>query len=314
MDHNLLQKYIAGNATLAEKKLVMDWIKESPEHLREYTAQRKLYDISCWQTTPKEQKPSIWQVIKSRSAWSEIVKIAAIATLVFLTTHYFVPSNSSFEYINNLESIYVPSGQRVELYLSDSTRVWVNSCTTLSFPKTFDKNQRIVKLDGEAFFDVSHNAESPFIVETAKYNIKVLGTEFNVIAYGSEDVWETSLLEGSIEVYKPEAPQKVVALEPNNMLYHENNKLKKKVINRYDHYLWREGLICFNDCSIEEIFKKIQMYYDVKVVVNNISILKNRYSGKFRTSDGVEHVIKVLRLNNKFTYTRDIEANTITIN
>lgn len=94
----------------------------------------------------------------------------------------------------------------------------------------------------------------------------------------------------------------------------EDGRLMKKNISRYDYYLWREGLICFNDLSIEDIFNKIQMYYDIKVVVNNRSILKNRYTGKFRTSDGVEQVIKVLRLNNNFSYTKDNETNTITIN
>ncbi len=314
MNHELLQKYIAGNATLHEKQLVMQWIKESPEHLREYTTQRRLYDISSWRTPSKKQKSPIWQAFTSRKIWTEVIKVAAIVTLVFLASNYFISTADSVPAINNLQSIYVPSGQRVELYLADSTKVWINSRTTLTFPQTFDKEKRIVKLDGEAFFDVAHNPNSPFIVETSRYNIKVLGTEFNVMAYAKEEIWETALLKGSIEVYNPIAPQKAVELEPNNILCMEDGRLMKKNISRYDYYLWREGLICFNDLSIEDIFNKIQMYYDIKVVVNNRSILKNRYTGKFRTSDGVEQVIKVLRLNNNFSYTKDNETNTITIN
>lgn len=68
--------------------------------------------------------------------------------------------------------------------------------------------------------------------------------------------------------------------------------------------MWREGLLCFNDISVRDMIEKLKLYYGVDIVVNNTRILKNRYTGKFRTKDGVEHVLKVLRLNNKFTYTR----------
>lgn len=80
------------------------------------------------------------------------------------------------------------------------------------------------------------------------------------------------------------------------------------------YFLWREGLLCFNDISVRDMIEKLKLYYGVDIVVNNTRILKNRYTGKFRTKDGVEHVLKVLKLNNKFTYTKNDETNVITIN
>ena len=94
----------------------------------------------------------------------------------------------------------------------------------------------------------------------------------------------------------------------------KGNRLVKGRIKEVDYFLWREGLLCFNDISVRDMIEKLKLYYGVDIVVNNTRILKNRYTGKFRTKDGVEHVLKVLRLNNKFTYTKDDETNVITIN
>ena len=94
----------------------------------------------------------------------------------------------------------------------------------------------------------------------------------------------------------------------------KGNRLVKGRIKEVDYFLWREGLLCFNDISVRDMIEKLKLYYGVDIVVNNTRILKNRYTGKFRTKDGVEHVLKVLKLNNKFTYTKNDETNVITIN
>lgn len=96
----------------------------------------------------------------------------------------------------------MPAGQRAELTLSDGTKVWLNAKTTFSFPDHFDDHQRNVILDGEAYFDVAHNEKSPFVIQTEKYNVKVLGTEFNVRAYKEDEIYafETALINGSVEI------------------------------------------------------------------------------------------------------------------
>ncbi|MDE5710295.1 MAG: DUF4974 domain-containing protein, partial [Bacteroides sp.] len=102
-------------------------------------------------------------------------------------------------------------------------------------------------------------------------------------------------------------------LEPNTTARLEGGRLVKGGIENPNHFLWREGLICFNNITVGDMFKKLELYFGVNIDVKNDRILKNRYTGKFRTSDGVEHVLKVLRLRNKFTYTKDDETNVITI-
>lgn len=313
MNTELLQKYISGHATESEKQRITEWMQESPENMREYIAQRKLHDIALWRTASamEEEKPAK-KKFALRTLWMEAAKIAAVFAIILLGTHYWHERQDT-ELSESLQSIHVPAGQRAELVLADGTKVWLNSLSTLTFPGNFNGDIRNVKLDGEGYFAVAKNAEQPFIVETSKCNIKVLGTEFNVMAYATDSIWEASLLAGSVEILRSGSAGGM-KLEPNTMASLKGCKLIKGRIKEPDHFLWREGLICFNNVSVKDMIGKLSLYYGVEFVVNNTSILSNHYTGKFRTRDGVEHVLKVLKLNNKFTYKKDDEKNIITIN
>ena len=313
MNPELLQKYIAGNATEAEKQRVTKWIQENPENMREYMAQRKLHDMALWRTEPvAEENSRERKHFSLRGICMEAAKIAAVLAIVLLGTHYWtgkhqVPEDKTWQ------SIYVPAGQRAELMLADGTKVWLNSRSTLTFPGSFKGNIRNVKLDGEGYFAVTKNVEQPFIVETNKCNVKVLGTEFNVMAYAADSVWETSLLEGAVEILVPGSNNSGMRLEPNMMASLKGNRLVKGRIKEADYFLWREGLLCFNDISVRDMIEKLKLYYGVDIVVNNTRILKNRYTGKFRTKDGVEHVLKVIQKDHSFIYSISAEKDSIFI-
>lgn len=314
MDQNILHKYITGDATLSEKEEVARWLDADKKNMKEFLAQRKLYDISIWQ---EEQEPIIKKNISAinkrwtlRSITIELSKIAAIFIIAFTTIYTFLLKDTTDP--AKMQTMFVPAGQRAELTLTDGTKVWLNAKTTFTFPNKFTANSRNVILDGEGYFDVTKNTDKPFIVETKEYNIKVLGTEFNVTAYSGSSSFETSLLKGAVEVFSPVKGIKV-SLEPHMRIYKENGMLKKDTIQHDNYFLWKEGLICFYDEPVGKILEKLQLYYDIKIDVQNKSLLKNRYSGKFRTKDGVEHVLKVLKLNNKFSYEKDNDRNLITI-
>ena len=310
MKNDLLQKYISGEASEAEKKQVTEWVQESPDNMREYLAQRKLYDIALWQSKTMEEMPqNKRKIFTLRSAVYSMTKIAAMIAIVFLIAHYW--KNKDTEKIS-YQSIYVPAGQRAELTLADGTKVWLNSRSSLKFPTNFQGKSRNVILDGEGFFTVAKNKEVPFIVKTKKYDVKVLGTEFNILAYSTDSIWETSLLEGSVEIQTN--GKRKLRLEPNTMVRLQGNSLVKQHIKKMEYFRWREGLICFDNISVKEMIEKLKLYYGVDIVINNQEILGNRYTGKFRAGDGIEHVLKVLRLNNRFTYEKDDETNKIIIN
>lgn len=125
--------------------------------------------------------------------------IAAIVILTIITTTYFLQQSFRDEVMN---TVTVPQGQRVHLTLSDGTKVWLNAKTKMEYPQSFKvSDQRIVKVDGEAYFEVSKNKEKPFIVKTTKGDVEVLGTKFYISAYATTDVFETSLIEGKVKVH-----------------------------------------------------------------------------------------------------------------
>lgn len=211
-----------------------------------------------------------------------------------------------------MQTIHVPAGQRAEVTLADGTHVWLNSRSTLRFPEQFSANARNVELDGEGYFSVQHNEESPFIVQTPKYAIQVLGTEFNVKAYRNTSLFETALLKGSVKISSPNL-KNGLQLKPNEIVSIENKLLKKSTINNNDYFKWKEGLFCFEDESIQNLIKKLELYYDTTIEIQRPSLLEHHYSGKFRIQDGIEHVLRVLQLKHKFTYQKDDDKNLIII-
>lgn len=321
----LLQKYIKGEASADERKQVTLWLMESQENMDRYKAERKIFESMLWSEaetdeaeeviemdTEEKQKQHKGIVISVRHLFRELIKVAAVVAITLMAVTWFADDEAVMPV--NYQEMVVPAGQRAELNLSDGTKVWLNSGSTLTFPTSFSDDVRKVTLDGEGYFEVTKNADCPFVVETSKGNIRVLGTEFNVLAYHDDDVWETALLKGSVEIFNPESEETIMRLEPNTQVSLRENKFVKESIGETSRFLWKEGLLCFSNITVEEMFERIELYYGVTIKVNQKQLLEKRYTGKFRTKDGVEHVLKVLQLNHNFTYIKNDENNTITIN
>lgn len=312
----LLLRYIEGNCNEKEKIEITNWLDAAPEHMKEYLAVRKLHDITIWQTNTEvsqiQQKPkeknsiSLWKPI-----YSEVLKIAAILILAFIVFRVFTPNSNVTNQVA-IQTLHVPAGQRAEITLADGTKVWLNAKSTLTFPTQFTGKKREVKLDGEGFFEVKKDKSNPFIVNTEKYDIKVWGTTFNLMAYSGKGIFETSLLEGSVEILKP-GNDKGVIIRPDERIFLKKKHLVIAPIENTDHFLWKEGIISFENESFEELVNKLELYFDLKISVKSDKIMNYRCTGKFRTKDGVEHILKVLQLRNKFSYSIDDKQNIITI-
>jgi len=309
----LLLRYIQGDVTSDEKEQIMYWLDEHPDHMREYAAIRKLYTAVIWNTDRPISQKHKRTVLRRISV--EVVKIAAILLVAVWGTYQFAAKNTEDEMpaLAQTFSIFAPIGQRVEFYLSDSTKVYLNSGSTLVFSQDYNIKNRDVTLNGEGYFDVRQNREIPFIVKTKQYDVQALGTEFNVTAYDDNLSFTTALLDGVVEVYSSQTRTNVMRLEPGQFAQSVNKKLVLSDIPDYNYFKWREGLICFDDEMVSNIFSKLELYYDVKIQTGNPSLLTHRYTGKFRVKDGVEHVLRVLQLKHTFNYVKNEESNQIII-
>lgn len=312
MNSKQLIRYIEGNSTQEEKEAIARWLDNDTKNRDEFMALRKSYDLTLINLRENINSAKTEKDGKKRRLMREFAKIAAIFMLSFGLFYFFDKAQKQKEEKIVMHTLHVPAGQRAELTLADGTNVWLNAKTTLTFPNRFSGTNREVELDGEAYFTVKHDPENLFIVNTEKYAIKVLGTEFNVSSYRSNQMFETSLLKGSVEISSLQS-EETMRLSPDHMAYLKDGKLHQRYINDYEHFLWRKGLICFVNERMETIVSKLQLYYDIKIIVKNKNISDLRYTGKFWTKDGIEHVIKVLKIHANFDYEKDNENNVITI-
>lgn len=311
MDRNILNKYIAGDASQAEKESVQLWLEADSANRKELMSLRTLYDITLGHL-PEENGKMVNLKKNRRKLLTDLIKIAAAVLVTFGCTYYFLAKDYQPEEEVAMQTLHIPAGQRAELTLTDGTKVWLNALTTLTFPNKFTLNNREVYLDGEAYFNVEHDAEKPFTVKTDKYLVNVLGTEFNITAYMKRNLFETSLLNGSVEVVSRMDNQKII-LDPGERAYLKDNKLVVSAIRNYDHFLWTKGILSFDHERMDDIFDKLQLYYDVEIRNDNQKINEMRYTGKFRTRDGIEHVLNVLKIATGLKYTKDNDLNIIYI-
>lgn len=312
MDKELLQRYVEGNVTQEEVEMVVDWLDSDEKHVKEFMSLHKLYDISVLNQSKRGQKQIKTQrPISFRRIVIELARIAAIA-LILIGGRFLFDRAEQSDVPQLYQTLYVPSGQRAELVLPDSTKVWLNAHSRLVYPVSFQKGCREVELDGEAYFDVRRNESSPFIVKTKEMDIKVLGTEFNVSAYSEIQDFKIALLKGRVELESTTLSRTYQMQAGEQISYKEGRYITSR-IKDMDYFRWKEGLLCFNDQTIKEIVEKLCLYYDIKIEVAGQPFLKEHYSGKFRVKDGVEQVLKVLQLEHKFTYTKDNELNLIIV-
>ena len=194
---------------------------------------------------------------------------------------------------NKNNELIIPKGGEYQVMLADGTKVWLNSASRLIYPQSFMGKERRVVLSGEAFFDVAHDAERPFIVETSRMNVKVLGTRFNVNDYDDNEEVSTTLVNGSVEIVS--GGQQAFRLVPGEQAYGKENELEKREVNVRLYTSWIDGKFLFNNTELEEIAKQISRWYDVEIFFSNESVKKVRFTGaivKFKPLDDLVRMIE----------------------
>lgn len=316
MNEETLYRFFKRITTAEEETEIRSWVEESLENKELFFEQRKLFDSL---ELLKDEK-DLQAVFSGKNLtpapkfpiFREILKIAAVVAVTFLSVWFIFQETQKDEFVG-MQAITVPAGQRINITLPDGTNVWLNARTTIQYPITFNRKERYIKLDGQAYFDVMHNEDVPFIVETDKGNIEVLGTKFDVMAYAGVDQFETALMEGSVKVNLTSDPTQTLILKPDTKAYLDNGKLCQTTLSDYSTYRWKEGLISFENSSFSQIMKEFEKSYGIEIVIRNDEIQKYHYTGKFRITDGVDYALRVLQKDIRFTYQRDLENHIIYI-
>ncbi|MBC8616557.1 FecR family protein [Parabacteroides faecis] len=313
MNKETLYKFFEGNASFEEEVAVKQWMEESTENRQSFLKERKLFDAMLLLGNEKVIKAGKKRYsINLSSLRTELIKIAAVIAIT-LGGSYLYHQYSFEKELMATNTISVPAGQRINMTLTDGTNVWLNARTSLTYPVKFSKKNRQVILDGEAYFEVAKDKTKPFIVQTNKYNVEVLGTKFDVNAYSETGEFETTLMSGSVRVASTSDPAQKLTLKPNNKVYLQDGELHVSVVDDFNPYRWKEGLICFKNESFTSIMKDFEKYYGLTIQVRNKEVLKYVYTGKFRQTDGIDYALRVLQKDIKFSYQRDDENQIIYI-
>jgi transmembrane sensor len=193
---------------------------------------------------------------------------------------------------NVFNTINVPVGGNYSITLPDGTLVWLNSASSLTYPVEFKGSDRSVKLKGEAYFEVSKNKQKPFIVNMNSTKVEVLGTHFNIKAYESDQIINTTLLEGSVRLSTPSSKAVLVPGQQGTVNRNQEN-IQVKNINTSKSVAWKNGYFLFQDDSIREIMDQVSRWYDVDVEYRGD--MKNKtFGGIYSKTQDINELLKGL--------------------
>lgn len=197
-----------------------------------------------------------------------------------------------------------PMGGEYQLVLPDGSKVWLNSGSTLRFPTSFVGSERIVELKGEAYFDITKNSKMPFLVRTNNaMDIKVLGTQFNIMAYDDEKNINTTLIEGSVEVLKGLGK---TMLKPGQeaVLNKGSGNIKVSIADLEQAIAWKNGYFIFSNENIESIMRKVSRWYNVDVIYEG-NLSNKDFVGTISRNKNVSELLKMLELTGAVHFSID---------
>ena len=191
-----------------------------------------------------------------------------------------------------------PKGQSSKILLIDGTEVWLNSGSSLTYPSTFSGKERRVKLSGEGYFEVAHNVDKPFYVETEEGPlVRVLGTSFNVSAYKEDKRTTTTLVEGSVQLL---SKSNQVVLKPNEQViaHIDDALLRKERVNVSDFISWKDGYFSFNGQSIPEILAEVRRWYNIEEITYTY-MPEEKFTGTFKRTKSLKSLlVKLEKISN----------------
>ncbi len=217
-------------------------------------------------------------VSKKRNSSHLFLKIAAVLVPFFVLVSFFMLHNSHD--VVEYAEIYVPKGGMREIVFDDGTRVFLNSDTKFSYPDAFSQEERRVKLEGEAYFEVEKDVNRPFIVEMKHASIKVLGTAFNVSSYAYDDKIDIALDNGRINIISSDGKEKYDLLPQERFLYNKVTR-QAQVLKDENTLLassWRNNMIIFEDAPLVDVLKTLSRYYAVEFEVKDKGVFNYSYT------------------------------------
>ena len=318
-----IEKYFLGELTSVEKETLFKEMAGNPDVRDEFAHVQNSWALAVSLGVEEDRISACqyWQAFKKRRTRKKVLTIskrilkyaAVLAVGMLIAKGFFHRHEPKVEetLVVTCHKLIVPAGQHVQLTLADGTAVWVNAKSTLEYPEVFAGDTRELTLSGEAYFEVAGNLSQPFIVKSGDFCTQVTGTQFNVFAYNG--LFDVSLIEGQVKVYTAGTVEDTVVLNRHEKVTLVDGQFVKTLSLNMEDFLWKEGIFSFDDKPFAEIVEKLQLYYDVRIHVGDTALLNRKYTGKFRRSDSIENLLKVIQKEYPFVFTRSDDCSNIYI-
>lgn len=311
---DLITNYLLGNISTEENSELKNWLNSSIENQRYFSEQKNLWEL--FEMHKKMQKIDEQKAFRKLSEqinksprisfFTYFQRIAAILMLPLLgiATYYYTKQKVDYNQIAMVtNTVETPLGMRSSLILPDSTKVWLNAGSKISFPVVFSNQSREVSLSGEAYFEVKKNKKWPFVVFTKNVNVVVTGTTFNCNAYPENDQVQTVLVEG--EVYLSNSSRTVLKQMSAGELavYNKSSgQFIKKKTDLQKYIAWKNGKLMFRDDKMDKVVEKLERWYNVDFVIADKEIASYVYTATF-VDESLDQVLKMLSISAPIRYT-----------
>jgi len=332
MDRNkatkILNKYLSGRFPAEKERLVQQWIiKESNQEEKEQASlgywveldiraddntllaykrvENKIADVTertyiKTASQPENSERQIADTVKI-PLYKTLTRVAAILIPLFIIAggYYYYGSTK-----NSMTEITVAYGEDKHLFLPDGTEIWVNAGTTIKYPNEFSSEERLVYLDGEAYFSVKKDESKPFIVRSKTLSVRVLGTRFNVKAYSGDEKAIATLTSGKVEVTTDTKESKI--LNPNEQLIFNKATSAIDIVEVLSSETdsWLTGQLIFDNVPLKEILQTLERRFDI-TINNKTNIPDSKlYAVKFLKNESLDEIMSIMEELAGFTHDR----------
>lgn len=309
----LLLRYFAGELNKTEEKELLDWLSQDDERKETF---RRMADTWAVAHVPLfagrlKADGAMWfqanrNAVKLRKHWVSVAVACMISVVVALSA-FWLGKRAGNASLDICYRTTVPAGSRSEVVLPDGTVVWVNAGSSLTYRENRREQMRSVMLEGEAYFEVKPDLKKPFIVESGALQVRVLGTNFNVKAYGDEETVDVVLLSGKVDVWPNGRGDASHVLSPDEKLtYHrETGRVEKRRVEAHDYCAWKDGRIYFEERPFITLTKELERLYNVRIQVDSELLKTERFSGCFLRTSSLNDILHEIDMEHRYRWAYD---------
>lgn len=289
--HELIVRIFTEEANAEERQIVSGWLAEKAENQILFNELKDIWLSSGIEFNPDhyEVEKAIQKFLKQTSRLNDkgvrekrfyqIARYAAILALVLMIPAAFYLGTKSTGPADTLTTVTCALGDKTSIVLPDSSRVFLNSGSKLTFSNNFKNGSRQLTLNGEAYFSVRKDPRNPFYVHTSAMDIEVLGTEFNLKAYDNEPVTSTTLVKGSLKVT---GNNETTIIKPSQKLVFDKVRKQtavEELVDMSPETEWKDGRLVFRNQSLAEMEHALERWFDVEVEFADDEVKNRRFTG-----------------------------------